>query len=131
MRAAIRVRHYSIRAEEAYVHWVRRFVLFHGKRHPLQMGEREVVAFLSDLALVGRVAPATQNQALNALVFLYGAVLERPLGDVAGVVRAKPRPPPICWSGVRTSARCRRDWATAISGPRSSVRMSSSAAVWP
>ncbi len=91
VRAAIRVRHYSIRTEEAYLHWIRRFILFHGKRHPLQLGEAAVAAFLSDLASVGQVAPATQNQALNALVFLYKAVLDRPLGDIAGIVRAKRR----------------------------------------
>ena len=91
VRAAIRVRHYSIRTEEAYVYWTRRFILFHGKRHPLQLGERDVAAFLSDLASFGRVSPATQNQALNALVFLYRVVLERPLGDLVNVVRAKPR----------------------------------------
>src|SRR5512134_3884775 len=87
VREAIRVRHYSIRTEEAYVHWVKRFVLFHGKRHPAQMGEPEVSAFLSHLAVEGRVAAATQNQALNALVFLYRAVLDRPLGEFAGIVR--------------------------------------------
>lgn len=89
VRAAVRVRHYSMRTEQTYVYWVRRFIHFHQRRHPKQMGEREVAAFLSDLALNAQVAPATQNQALNALVFLYGVVLERPLGDLAGVVRAK------------------------------------------
>lgn len=69
-RAAIRVRHYSIRTEAAYVHWARRYILFHGKRHPRELGEVEVAAFLSDLATAGQVAPATQNQTLNALVFL-------------------------------------------------------------
>jgi len=91
LRAAIRVRHYSIRTEEAYVQWARRYILFHGKRHPRDLGEAEVAAFLSDLATVGRVAPATQNQALNAQVFLYRAVIDRPLGNIAGIVRAKPR----------------------------------------
>jgi len=89
VRDAIRVRHYSIRTEEAYVHWVRRFVLFHGKRHPAEMGEVEVRAFLTDLALQHDVAASTQNQALNALVFLYRQVLEMPLGDLGDVVRAK------------------------------------------
>jgi hypothetical protein len=69
VREAIRVRHYSIRTEEAYVQWVKRFILFHGKRHPAQMGEPEVSALLSHLAVDGQVAAATQNQALNALVF--------------------------------------------------------------
>ena len=92
VRDAIRVRHYSLRTEQAYLMWVRRFILFHGKRHPVEMGAVEVGAFLTHLALARDVAPATQNQALNALAFLYSKVLEQPLGDVAGVVRAA-RPP--------------------------------------
>ncbi len=89
VRAAVRVRHYSIRTEQAYLYWVRRYINFHQLRHPEHMAEREVAAFLSDLALRGQVAPATQNQALNALVFLYDAVLEKPLAELGGVVRAK------------------------------------------
>jgi integron integrase len=89
VRAAIRVRHYSIRTEEAYVRWVRRFVLFHGTRHPAEMGSGEVAAFLTHLAVRGRVAAATQNQALNALVFLYRQVLKLPLEELDEVVRAK------------------------------------------
>jgi integron integrase len=89
VRAAIRVRHYSIRTEETYVHWIRRFILFHGKRHPREMGEAEVGAFLSHLAVEKRVSASTQNQALNAVAFLYKAVLDRPLGDMVGLVRAK------------------------------------------
>lgn len=92
VRTAIRVRHYSIRTEEAYLMWVRRFILFHGKRHPAEMGAPEVGKFLSHLAVDRSVAPATQNQALNALVFLYDRVLERPLGDVPGIVRAARKP---------------------------------------
>jgi integron integrase len=91
VREAIRLRHLSIRTEEAYVHWVKRFILFHGKRHPTEMGEQEVAAFLTHLAVVGQVASSTQNQALNALVFLYAIVLERPLGECTGIVRAKRR----------------------------------------
>jgi integron integrase len=89
VRAAIRVRHYSIRTEQAYTHWVRRYILFHGKRHPETMGAAEVGAFLTHLAVEGKVSPSTQNQALNALVFLYDKVLEKPLGQVQGVVRAE------------------------------------------
>jgi len=89
VRSAIRVRHYSIRTEEAYVGWIKRFILFHNKRHPKDMGEEEVGAFLSHLAVQRNVAASTQNQALNALVFLYKAVLERPLQEIGGVVRAK------------------------------------------
>ena len=89
LREAIRVRHYSIRTEEAYVGWVRRFILFHNKSHPRDMAAAEVAAFLSHLAVDLEVAPATQNQALNALSFLYKAVLDHPLGEVSGIVRAK------------------------------------------
>lgn len=65
VRAAIRVRHYSLRTEDTYVHWIRRFILFHGKRHPREMGATEVSGFLTHLAVDGRVAPSTQNQALG------------------------------------------------------------------
>ena len=91
VRDAIRVRHYSIRTEQAYVHWIKRFILFHGGRHPEAMGGDEVAAFLTDLAVKKNVAPSTQNQALNALVFLYREVLDSPLPQVKGVVRAKSR----------------------------------------
>ena len=89
VRDTLRTRHYSLRTEETYVQWIKRFIFFHGKRHPAEMGEREVGAFLTHLAVKLEVAPATQNQALNALVFLYKVVLERPLGECVGVVRAK------------------------------------------
>jgi integron integrase len=89
VRTSIRLRHYSIRTEEAYVFWIRRFILFHGKRHPAEMAETEVGAFLSHLAVKQNVSASTQNQALYALVFLYKQVLGRPLGEIRGVVRAK------------------------------------------
>lgn len=89
VREAIRVRHYSRRTEDAYLGWIRRYILFHGKRHPAEMGAAEVGAFLSHLAVGREVSAGTQNQALNALVFLYGKVLEAPLPEIAGVVRAK------------------------------------------
>jgi integron integrase len=85
----IRTSGYSIRTEQSYVPWVKRFILFHGKRHPDELGEAEVAAFLTHLAVNRNVSPSTQNQALNALVFLYRYVLDRPLGDVVGAVRAK------------------------------------------
>ena len=75
VRNAIRVRHYSIRTEQAYVEWIRRFILYHGKRHPAELGESDVSGFLSYLAVNRNVAASTQNQALNALVFLYRNVL--------------------------------------------------------
>lgn len=83
------MRHLSIRTEEAYVGWIRRFVLFHGKRHPAEMGVTEIRDFLSDLATKGRVAASTQNQALCALRFLYRVVLEVDLPLISDVVRAR------------------------------------------
>jgi len=89
VRAAIRARHYSRRTEEAYVDWIRRFILFHGKRHPSDMGVPEVTAFLTSLVVNGHVSASTQNQALSALLFLYREVLERDLPWLEDVVRAK------------------------------------------
>ncbi len=92
VRTVIRARYYSIRTEEAYVLWTRRFILHHGKRHPADMGEKEVAEFLTHLAVQERVSPSTQNQALNALVFVYKHVIERPLGEIHGAVRAARKP---------------------------------------
>lgn len=89
VRAAIRVRHYSLRTEQSYVHWVRRFIFFHGKRHPRDMGKVEVEAFLSALATERDVAAATQDQALSALLFLYKAVLGIELPWLDSITRAK------------------------------------------
>src|SRR5574341_702235 len=89
VREAICARHYSRNTEDAYVAWIRRFILFHGKRHPSEMGAEEVTRFLSSLALEGRVAASTQNQALSALLFLYREVLNQNLPWLEGVVRAK------------------------------------------
>lgn len=86
---AARLRHLSRSTERVYAHWVRRYVLHHGKRHPREMGEAEVNAFLTDLAVRAGVSASTQNQALSALLFLYDAVLGRPLDRVEGVVRAR------------------------------------------
>jgi integron integrase len=85
----IRQRNYSVRTEEAYRSWAQRFLSFIGNGDPRQAGGAEVVAFLENLALQGNVAASTQNQALNALVFLYGQVLEQPLGDMGTFQRAK------------------------------------------
>jgi integron integrase len=82
-------RHLSANTRKTYVRWIRRFVLFHRKRHPRDMGVAEVNAFLTHLAVDGHVSASTQNQALSALLFLYGTVLEQPLGLLEGVVRAK------------------------------------------
>jgi integron integrase len=89
VRQAIRVRHFAIRTEQAYVDWVRRFILFHDKRHPLQMGAAEVEAFLTHLAVERSVAPATQSQAKAALLFLYREVLDVQLPWLDEVVAAK------------------------------------------
>lgn len=85
VRAAVRGRHFSPRTEKAYVGWVRRFVRFHGLRHPAEMGEADVVAFLRHLAVARRVSASTHNQALSALLFLYREVLGRPLGAMVGL----------------------------------------------
>lgn len=96
VRDAIRVRHYSIRTEEAYVGWIRRFILFHHKRHPDSMGAEQVNAFLTYLATSENVASSTQAQALSALLFLYRHVLDDPLPWLQDVVRArKPRRLPV------------------------------------
>jgi len=89
VRQAIRTRHMSPRTEEAYAGWIRRFILFHGKRHPDQMGEEEVSAFLSALANQAKGSASTQNQALAALLFLYQVVLGRKLGWMNQIVHAK------------------------------------------
>lgn len=89
VREAIRLKHYSIRTEEAYINWIKRFILFHGKRHPKDMGEAEVQAFLTHLAVEGNVAASTQNQAYSALLFLYRDVLHRELVYSTAAVRAK------------------------------------------
>jgi integron integrase len=89
LRNEIRRRHYSVRTEAAYVQWVRRFILFHGKRHPDAMGAAEIAEFLTHLAVEGKVASATQNQALNALVFLYRGVLKREVPELSNVIRPK------------------------------------------
>ena len=89
VREAIRSRHYSQRTEKAYVHWIRRFIFFHGKRHPAEMGAGEVTAFLTSLAVQDKVAASTQNQALSALLFLYREVLDVALPWLEDVVRAK------------------------------------------
>jgi len=89
MREKIRVKHYSIRTEQVYLDWVRRYILFHGKRHPAEMGATEVEAFLTHLAVRGNVSASTQNQAKSALLFLYREVLGVELPWLDGVESAK------------------------------------------
>jgi len=99
LHEAIRVRHLSPRTEEAYRHWIKRYLFFHRLRHPDAMGEAEINAFLSHLAVRERVSASTQNQALAALLFLYRHVLKREIGDLGQVIRAKrPRRLPVVLS---------------------------------
>ncbi len=104
VRWHLRVKRYSIRTEKAYLDWIRRFILFHEKRHPAEMGEEEIAAFLSHLAIDGHVAASTQNQALSALLFLYQQVLDRKLEYIAGVERVR-RPPKLPVVFTRAEAR--------------------------
>ena len=96
VRAVLRFKHYSLRTEQTYVDWIKRFIRFHGKRHPKHLGPTEVRAFLTYLAMEGQVAASTQNQALSALVFLYSHVLQRELPYLQDVERARrPRKLPV------------------------------------
>lgn len=88
-REKLRLKHYSLRTERAYLDWMRRYLRFHGKRHPREMGAAEVEAFLSHLAVERSVAASTQNQALAALLFLYREVLGLDLPWMAEIERAK------------------------------------------
>jgi integron integrase len=89
VRDRVRVKHYSIRTEQVYVDWIKRFIRFHGKRHPSELGAPEVEAFLTHLAVDGNVAAATQNQAKSALLFLYREVLGAELPWLDGIQKAK------------------------------------------
>ena len=86
-----RRRHFSPRTEDSYRYWIRQFIYFNGKRHPNTLGGTEVEAYLNHLAVVRHVAASTQTQALNALVFLYDSVLQKPLGEMAGLKRVQQR----------------------------------------
>jgi integron integrase len=89
LREALRSRHYSRRTEQAYCHWVRRFIFFHNVRHPADMAEAEINGFLTHLAVKEKVSASTQNQALSALLFLYRHVIGREVGDLGNVIRAR------------------------------------------
>lgn len=95
VRDAVRVKNYSYRTEKAYTHWVKRFIIFHQKRHPEGMGKDEIEAFLTHLAVEGNVAASTQNQALSALLFLYNEVLHQPVGYVDVTWAKKPERLPV------------------------------------
>ena len=106
VRRVLRLHHYSFQTEKTYSQWIRRFILFHGKRHPKEMGAPEVEAFLSHLATSERVSASTQNQALSSLLFLYKKVLRHDLPWLQDVVRAnRPIRVPI----VLTREEVRRD----------------------
>lgn len=89
VREALRIKHYSIRTEQSYIQWIKRYIYFHNKKHPADMGEAEISAFLTHLAVRKNVTPSTQNQALSALLFLYKQVLNKELLWLEGVTRAK------------------------------------------
>ena len=89
VRNKLRVHHYALKTEKTYVQWIKRFILFHNKTHSLKMGKVEVEAFLTWLAVKRKVAPSTQNQALQAILFLYRKVLEIELPWLDDVVRVK------------------------------------------
>jgi site-specific recombinase XerD len=143
VQQALELRHYSPKTVEAYVSWIRRFVLFHQRRHPRELGSEEVLAFLSHLASRWGVSASTQNQALAALLFLYSEVLQRPLASLGPVVHAKrPMRLPVVMSrqevdavlgqlqgvwrlmGNLLSPRCRRPRLGACRGRAGSPRCS-------
>ena len=96
LRETLRTRHYSNRIEQTYSHWVKRFVYFHKILHPSEMAETEINEFLTHLAVKERVSSSTQNQALSALLFLYRHVLNREIGELRDVIRArKPKRLPV------------------------------------
>ena len=117
VRAALRAGHYSHLTEKAYVAWIRRYILFHGKRHPSGMGAPELTTFLSSLAVDANVAASTQNQALSALLFLYREVLDQEVPWLDAVVRARDRygcqsysPGTRCAACCASSAVCLASW---------------------
>src|SRR5262249_15995002 len=103
VRDRVRVLHYSVRTEDAYVQWIKRYILFHGKRHPREMGASEIEGFLTDLAVQQKVAASTQNQALNALVFLYKEVLHIELARFSAVGAKRPERWPVVLSEAETA----------------------------
>ncbi len=87
MRTEIRRQNYSYRTEQAYTKWIVRFVRYHQLKHPLSMGEKEVIAYLNYLAIEQKISAATQNEALSAILFLYEKVLKRPMGEMTDLQR--------------------------------------------
>jgi site-specific recombinase XerD len=114
---AIRLKHYSIRTEHTYLNWIRRFILFHKKRHPAEMGQGEISEFLTHLAVDQKVAAATQNQALNAIVFLYREVVKRDLGEIRDITWAKrPARLPVVFTGEEAKKAAVRNSGVAKPG---------------
>ncbi len=95
VRDHVRLRNYSFRTEKSYVSWVKRFILFHNKQHPNEMGKAEVEAFLKDLAVNRNVSASTQNQALSAILFLYNDVINKPIGYIDVLWAKKPKKLPV------------------------------------
>lgn len=91
VREAIRHKHYSYRTEQCYLHWIKRYIRFHKNRHPGEMSESDIAGFLTHLAVERKVSASTQNQALNALLFLYKQVLEREVALIEGITGKVPR----------------------------------------
>ncbi len=91
VRHVLRTKHYSMKTEEAYIHWIKKYIFFHHKRHPKEMGEKEINQFITHLAVNEKVSASTQNQALCAIVFLYKQVLQIELGDLGNITWAKKR----------------------------------------
>jgi hypothetical protein len=116
VRDVLRVNHYSVRTEEAYVGWIRRFILYHNKKHPREMGALEVELYLTHLAVGEKVSTNTQKQALNALVFLYHRVLQKPLGQFRDISRPKrPQRRAACAQQERCGADfARHDWDASV-----------------
>jgi integron integrase len=103
VRDVMRLKHYSLRTEQAYVNWIRRYILFHHKRHPQDMGEDEIRSFLTHLAVKENIAASTQTVALSALLFLYRYVLKREMGFVKNIERAqKPKRVPVVFTKAET-----------------------------
>jgi integron integrase len=99
VRQVIRVKHYSLRTEESYISWIKRFIFFHNKKHPIEMGEKEIGQFITHLAKNGRVSASTQNQALCAIVFLYKNVLHKDLNNTISIYWSKrPKKLPVVLS---------------------------------
>jgi site-specific recombinase XerD len=117
VRQTLRLKNYSYRTEQSYVGWIRRFILFHHKRHPREMGKTEVESFLTHLAVDRHVAASTQNQALSALIFLYTHVLNQPLGVVDVVWAKKPKRLPVVLTQKEVTAVLKRLQGVPCSSP--------------